>query len=127
MSRRGRERPGGDGGEADDADGVCLVLVTGPDEEAMAELGRRVVEERLCACANVVPGLASVYRWEGAVEEAEEALALLKTTRRRLDALQARVGELHPYDEPEFLAFDVDRGAPSYLAWVAESVEGRPA
>jgi periplasmic divalent cation tolerance protein len=93
----------------------------------VAELGRRLVDERLCACVNVVPGLTSVYRWEGAVEEAGEALALLKTTRRRLDALEARVRELHPYDEPEFLAFEVDRGASSYLAWVAESVRGRPA
>lgn len=123
MSRRERERPGGDGGDAGGE--ACLALVTGPDREAMAELGRRVVDERLCACANVVPGLTSVYRWEGAVEEAEEALALLKTTRDRVDALQARVLELHPYEEPEFLAFDIDRGARSYLAWVAESVAER--
>lgn len=122
MSGRDAQRPAGGGSEPGAGDEVCLVLVTGPDEETMAELGRRVVDRRLCACANVVPGLTSVYRWEGAVEEAEEALALLKTTRRRLDALEARVRELHPYDEPEFLAFDVDRGAPSYLAWVAESV-----
>lgn len=127
MSAPDPERPAGDGGEADGGDGVSLALVTGPDRETMAELGRRVVDERLCACANVVPGLASVYRWEGDVEEAEEALALLKTTRRRLGALRARVRELHPYDEPEFLAFDVDRGEPSYLAWVVESVREPPA
>lgn len=104
---------------------VVLILVTGPDEETLRRLGRRLVNERLCACVNVVPGLTSVYRWEGAVEEASEALALLKTTPARIDALEARVEELHPYDEPEFLAFGVELGSSSYLAWVAESVEER--
>lgn len=115
----------GGGGRRAGADGepVCLVLVTGPDGETLAGIARRVVNERLCACVNVLPGLTSVYRWEGAVEEAGEALALLKTTRDRAGALQARVRELHPYEEPEFLALDVDRGSPSYLAWVADSVK----
>lgn len=116
----------GEGGAGPGSGEVRLVLVTGPDRATLEELGRRVVDERLCACVNVLPGVASVYRWAGDVEAASEALALLKTTGGRVGALEARVRELHPYDEPEFLAFDVDLGSPSYLAWVAESVEERP-
>lgn len=107
------------------AEETHLVLVTGPDRETLAEMGRRLVNERLCACVNVLPGLTSIYRWEGAVEEEPEALALLKTTRGRLEDAERRVRELHPYDEPEFLAFDVESGSPSYLAWVAQSVKER--
>jgi periplasmic divalent cation tolerance protein len=110
----------GDGG----GDDTYVALVTGPDRETLAGLGRRVVEERLCACANVLPGVLSVYRWEGTVEEDPEALALLKTTGDALDALRDRVLELHPYDEPEFVALRVDGGSASYLGWIADSVDG---
>lgn len=127
MSGPDRDGPAGSGRGSGAGEEVCLVLVTGPDEDTLVELGRRLVGDRLCACANVVPGLTSVYRWEGDVEEDDEALALLKTTRGRVGALEARVRDLHPYDEPEFLAFDVDRGSASYLAWVAGSVRERPA
>jgi periplasmic divalent cation tolerance protein len=101
---------------------VCVVLVTGPDREALTALGRRLVEERLAACVNVLGDVRSIYRWEGAVEEAAEALALLKTTGTRLEALTARVRELHPYEEPEVVALPVVGGSASYLAWVAAGV-----
>lgn len=121
----GGERPR-DGGPEPDGGNVRLALVTGPDADTMADLGRRLVEARLCACVNVVPSLTSIYRWEGAVEEDDEALAILKTTEGRLGSLEARVKEVHPYEEPEFLVFEVDAGASSYLGWVAESVaDGR--
>lgn len=107
----------------DPAPAVHVVLVTGPDRASLLELGRRLVEERLAACANVWDGLDSVFRWEGAVQEESEALALLKTTASRLDALRRRLIDLHPYDEPEFLAFAVDRGSASYLAWVTDAVD----
>lgn len=104
------------------SEAVHLVLVTGPDRQSLLRLGRQLVRERLAACANVWDGLDSVFRWEGEVQEEREALALLKTTTGRLDALRRRVAELHPYEEPEFLAFTVDRGSPSYLSWVVDSV-----
>lgn len=108
---------------------AAVVLVTGPDRTALAALGRRVVEERLAACANVLGGLRSIYRWEGAVEEADEALALLKTTTDRIEPLRERVLELHPYDTPEFVALAVDVGSTEYLRWIEQSVsasEGGP-
>ena len=112
----------GDGSEADSA---VVVLVTGPDRSTLAELGRKVVEERLAACVNVLDGLRSIYRWQGAVEEADEALAVVKTSAGRLEALRERVLTLHPYDTPEFVALAVDAGSEDYLRWIEESVSGR--
>lgn len=106
------------------ADSVHLVLVTGPDRQVLLDLGRRVVNERLAACVNVLGDVGSVYRWEDEVQEAAEGLAMMKTTVDRLDALRRRVLELHPYDEPEFVALEVDRGSSSYLSWVVDAVAG---
>lgn len=103
---------------------VHLVFVTGPDRETLHALGRRLVEERLVACANLWDGVDSIYRWKGEVEEASEAILLLKTTGERLEGLRRRVARLHPYEEPEFVAVAVDAGSPSYLRWVADSVIG---
>lgn len=107
-------------GPAADTD-AFVVLVTAPSPEKAAELARALVDERLAACGNVVPGLRSIYRWQGAVQEDQEALLLLKTTRARLDALRARVVALHPYEVPEVLALPVEAGHPPYLAWIVES------
>lgn len=114
------ERGPGAGPAGDDA---IVVLVTGPDPERLRELGRTLVEERLAACVNVVPGLRSVFRWEGEVQEEDEALALVKSTAARARSLQRRVRELHPYDEPEFLALPVASGSPSYLEWIVGAVD----
>ncbi len=106
---------------------ALVVLVTAPSAEKAAELARALVEERLAACGNVVPGLRSVYRWEGRVQDDAEALLLLKTTRARFRALRDRVLALHPYDVPEVLALPVEAGAAPYLAWLRAQAapEGR--
>ena len=103
---------------------VRVVLVTVPDEDAGRSLARRIVQERLAACGNVIPGLTSVYRWDGEMQEDREALVLFKTTVDVLEALRVRVGELHPYDVPEFLALPVDQGSDPYLRWVIGEVDG---
>lgn len=119
--------PESDGGNAGpDGGPVHVVLITGPADGTLRRLGRRLVEERLAACVNVLPGVESVYRWQGEVETAEEALAVVKTTEGRLQGLEERVRELHPYDEPEFVALRVDDGSASYLGWVADSVRDGP-
>lgn len=102
---------------------VCVVLVTGPNRETLVRIGRALVDERLAACANVLPDLTSIFRWEGAVDVSAEAIAILKTTRARVEALCARVAELHPYDLPECIALDVVAGSDRYLAWVHQSVD----
>ena len=101
---------------------AIVVLVTTPSPERAAEIARALVEERLAACGNVVPGLRSIYRWEGKVQDEEEALLLLKTTRARFEALRARVLALHPYEVPEVIALPVEAGSARYLAWIAGEV-----
>ena len=98
---------------------ALVVLVTTPSPERAAEIARAVVDERLAACGNVVPNLRSIYRWEGKVQDEEEALLVLKTTRARFEALRDRVLALHPYEVPEVLALPVEAGSARYLAWIA--------
>ncbi len=98
---------------------ALVVLVTAPSAEQAAALARALVEARLAACGNVVPGLRSIYRWEGKVQDDAEALLVLKTTRARFEALRDRVLALHPYEVPEVLALPVEAGSARYLAWIA--------
>jgi periplasmic divalent cation tolerance protein len=99
---------------------VRVVLSTFPDPDKAAEVARVLVEERLCACVNLVPAIRSIYRWQGAISDDAETLALIKTTADRLDGLRARIDALHPYEVPEVLEIAVASGAASYLAWVVE-------
>ncbi|HET7753225.1 MAG TPA: divalent-cation tolerance protein CutA [Anaeromyxobacteraceae bacterium] len=101
---------------------VFVVLVTAPDAEKAAELGRTLVEQKLVACANVVPAVRSIYRWEGRIEDSTEALVVLKTPRFKLKELVDRITEIHPYEVPEVLAVPVEAGNVRYLDWVIGSV-----
>lgn len=113
----------GDVGEGA-AKAVLLCLCTCPDAETAGRIAHALVEARLAACVGCAPGLVSVYRWEGRVERAEEVQLVIKTTRARFAALQARLLELHPYRVPELIALDVVGGLPAYLRWVVD--ETRP-
>ena len=99
-------------------DAVCVVLVTAPDDETPGKIARALVEEKLVACVNIVPGVRSVYRWEGAVQEDAEVLLVLKTRADRCAAVAARVADLHSYDLPEVLVLPVSAGSDAYLDWV---------
>lgn len=101
---------------------VRVVFVTGPTADALESIGRVLVEEGLAACVNVIPGITSVYRWDGQTRAEPEALAMIKTTEGCVQAARLRVAELHPYELPEFVAVDVVEGSPAYLSWVRESV-----
>lgn len=104
----------------EDRDPGCLVvLVTAPDEACAERIAAALVEERLAACVSQLAPLRSTYRWQGAIERAEERLLLAKTTAARFDALAARVRALHPYEVPEILALPVVAGSAAYLAWLA--------
>ena len=100
---------------------VLVCFCTCPDVDGARALGRTLVEERLVACAQLLPGIESIYRWEGRVERAGEVLLVLKTTRACFDRLQARLVALHPYDVPELVALPAVAGLPAYLHWVADS------
>ena len=101
--------------------GVLVCLCTCPDRATGQRIAEALVAEGLAACVNLLPGVHSVYRWHGAVEHADEVLLLAKTTRARMDALQARLLELHPYELPELLAVEAAGGLPAYLDWVANA------
>jgi periplasmic divalent cation tolerance protein len=97
-----------------------LMAMTTTDSRSDAErLASDLVERRLAACVQVVGPISSTYRWQGAVENAEEWLCLIKTTGARFDALAAHLDATHAYETPELTAIPVDHGSPAYLAWVS--------
>lgn len=102
-----------------------LVLMTAPDAEVAERIVHALVSERLAACGNLVPGLTSVFRWQGRVERSAEVLVILKTTAEAVPALLARIPELHPYEVPEALVLPIEAGHGPYLDWVGDSVESR--
>jgi periplasmic divalent cation tolerance protein len=103
---------------------LLLVYVTFPDVAVAEAVVRTAVEQRFAACGNLIPGLRSIYRWQGAVETAEEVLVLFKTTAANLRELQRHILSLHPYQIPEIVATPILGGNSSYLDWVRESCSG---
>jgi periplasmic divalent cation tolerance protein len=97
---------------------ALLVLCTCPDEAVGERLATALVEEHLAACVNRVSGVASTYRWKGALQHDSEHLLLIKTTRDRFDALRERIVALHPYELPEVIAVDIALGLAPYLTWI---------
>jgi periplasmic divalent cation tolerance protein len=97
---------------------VLIALCTCPDTRVADRIAEALVSEGLAACVNILPGIASVYRWEGQVQRDAEVLLLIKTTRGRLPELTDRVRGLHPYELPEVIAVPVSGGLPDYLQWV---------
>ncbi len=95
-----------------------LVFITANSAEEAARMGRTLVEERLAACATILPGAQSVYRWQGKIESSKEAVLLLKTEADHLSRLESRLRELHGYETPEFLVLPLESGSHAYLAWL---------
>jgi periplasmic divalent cation tolerance protein len=104
---------------------TVLVFATASSRREAERLASAAVSSRLAACATVVPGVSSIYRWKGRVAKADECLLLFKTTRARLRDLSRTLVKLHSYDVPEVLAVNVDGGHAPYKAWIQDSV-GRP-
>ena len=98
---------------------TLLVLTNLPDQASAQALATTLVTERLAACVNLLAPCRSIYRWQGAIESAEEVPLLIKTTSERYAALEAAIRARHPYELPEIIAVPVDQGLPEYLAWVA--------
>jgi periplasmic divalent cation tolerance protein len=99
---------------------VRVVLMTAPDAETGEKLARALVEARLAACVNVVPGVRSVYRWQGEVRSEAEVLLVAKTRADRTAALATRVRDLHPYEVPEVVELAAGGGHQAYLDWVRQ-------
>lgn len=100
-----------------------LIIVTVPKDKSET-VGRTVVEERLAACVNIAPSVRSIYRWKGSVETEEEALMFFKTTEAAQMSLTKRIRELHPYEVPEIISFEIkaSEGNADYLDWIRSSV-----
>jgi periplasmic divalent cation tolerance protein len=106
-------------------DKIVVLVTCGSLREARI-IARKLVEQRLAACGNVVDApVRSIYRWKGKVELAKEFLLILKSSRRRFAALEAAVRQLHSYDVPEIIALPVSAGSRAYLGWIVESLAGR--
>lgn len=103
---------------------VVVVLSTAPDVATAQRLANALVERRLAACVQVIPGILSTYRWKGDVQRDDEVLLLVKTTRAGAEAVQGAIAQLHPYEVPEVVVLPVEGGGEAYLRWVAENVGG---
>ena len=98
-----------------------VILTTFPVDRDVEQFAKTLVEERLAACVNILPPMRSIYRWKGAIEDAEERQLLIKTNTDRAHDLETRIKALHPYDVPEFLVISVLDGSRDYLSWVSEN------
>jgi periplasmic divalent cation tolerance protein len=103
------------------ADEILLAFSTFPDVETARRIARELVTGNLVACANVIPAIESIYRWQGKIEQGNETLVLFKTTAGRYPEFQAKLKSLHPYDVPEIIACPIDKALPEYLSWVIAS------
>lgn len=101
-----------------------IVLCTCPDLATAERIAETVVGERLAACVNIVPGLTSIYRWEGQTQRDMELLLLIKTPQAAYPRLEARIRELHPYQVPEIIALPIQTGSVAYLDWIMDCTGG---
>jgi periplasmic divalent cation tolerance protein len=103
-----------------------VVLSTCDSEEQAERVARALVEQRLAACVNILPGVRSIYRWKGQVEDASEWLLVIKSRRGLMDQLRAAISKIHTYEIPELLALPVVEGAENYLAWLDRELDPQP-
>jgi periplasmic divalent cation tolerance protein len=100
-----------------------LVLCTCPTNSAATVIATALLEEGVAACVNQVPGLRSMYRWEGRVEHDDEVLLLIKTTSEMFPRLEETIGQLHPYELPEIIGVPLTAGSEAYLNWIKSATE----
>ena len=100
-----------------------IVLSTCGDRQTAERIAHRLVEQHLAACVNILPGVQSVYRWQGAVESAAEVLMLIKTKAALIQEVQSTIASLHSYEVPEFLVLPISGGSEAYMAWLETSLD----
>ena len=103
---------------------TLLACSTFPEIETARRIARQLVSENLAACANIVPTVESIYRWQDKIEDAQETLVFFKTTSARYAAFQDRLKSLHPYEVPEIICLRITDGLPDYLHWVSANTLG---
>ena len=100
---------------------ALLAYSTFPDVQTARQIAQQLVSENLAACANILPAVESIYRWQGKIENADETLALFKTTSLAYSDFQERLKALHPYDVPEIICVKISSGLPDYLRWIDQN------
>jgi periplasmic divalent cation tolerance protein len=103
------------------ANKVLLALSTFPDRDTAQRISNQLVTEKFAACANILPAVESIYRWEGKIETGNETLVFFKVSEDRQSVFQEKLRSLHPYEVPEIIFIPVSSGLPDYLRWVAEN------
>jgi periplasmic divalent cation tolerance protein len=99
---------------------AIVIYCTCPDIETAQRISRLAVEQRLAACINQIPGITSIYTWDGNIQQDQEVLLIVKTIEERFDDFQKLVNDEHPYDLPEIIALPVTQGSPDYLDWIKQ-------
>jgi periplasmic divalent cation tolerance protein len=102
---------------------ALLILTNMPDAQSAHALARKLVELKLAACVNILPGVQSIYRWQGGMEEANEITLLIKTSHVRYAEIESAIKASHPYQVPEIIAVPIVAGLPNYLGWIAQETK----
>jgi periplasmic divalent cation tolerance protein len=102
---------------------ALVVLTNVGDTDVAQQIARRLVEQKLAVCVNILPGVRSIYRWRGAVEEAEEVTLMIKTVRSNYVELEASIKAMHPYEVPEIIALPIAAGLSAYLDWITQETK----
>jgi len=106
-----------------DDEKACIVLNTCPNMAVAQSMGSQLVESGLAACVNIIPGIVSIYRWQGEVQKDEEVLLVIKSSTASYSMLEAAIKKDHPYELPEIVCVSIETGLPEYLAWISENTK----
>jgi periplasmic divalent cation tolerance protein len=104
-------------------DHIQLVLCTCPDRDSARAIAENLIDQKLAACVNILPGIESVYSWQGKRENAREHLLFIKTAEHIYDEVEKTITGLHPYDLPEVIALNIENGSAGYLKWINENIK----
>jgi periplasmic divalent cation tolerance protein len=100
----------------------CIVLSTCPSQETAESIAMSLVEKKLAACVNIIPGLASIYEWQGNIEKSQEFLLIIKTRNAVYPAVESAILDRHPYELPEIISIPLNNGSANYLSWIDDNV-----
>jgi periplasmic divalent cation tolerance protein len=99
-----------------------IVICTSPSLEISNQLAEECVQKKIAACCNIIPGVKSIYEWEGKIEKSEEQLILIKSTEDNFKAIENTINAIHPYDVPEIISVKIDNGNEYYLEWINQTI-----
>ena len=102
---------------------ILIVHCTCSSEAEAKNISRKIVDKRLAACCNIIPGITSIYSWEGKIEESQESLLLIKTTLKNYEQLEKEIKMIHSYAVPEIIALNAETGSAAYLDWIVDYVD----